>query len=150
MVRYIEYIILGLILISLTACKLGNEIEAVKEMQDAKKIWIFAQLNVPEENNEIEDYYYFAQINESLYEKIKNQKIKEGFIVFQKTRYWSKDDVIKSIADEIYSDEMLFRIEDIRKIDLVKKEPKIGFSYGSSATESAKENTVTAKKKTGV
>lgn len=149
MVRYIKYIILGLMLIALSACKVGDEIEALKEVPDGKKIWVFAQMNVPQENNEIEDYYYFAQINESLYEKIKNQKIKEGFIVFQRTRYWSRDDVIKSIADEMYSDEMLFRIEDIRKIDLVKKEPKIGFKYGGTTEEPATDTAAAVKKKTG-
>jgi hypothetical protein len=150
MVRNIKYFILGLMLIMVSACKVGNEIEALKEVQDSQKIWVFAQLNVPQENNKIEDYYYFAQINESLYKKIKNQKIKEGFIVFQKTRYWSKDDVIKSIADEMYSDEMLFRIEDIRKIDLVKKEPKIGFKYGGTAAEPDNEKTQEVKTKTDV
>jgi len=144
-----RYLVLGLMLISLAACKVGNEIEAVKEMQDGKKIWIFAQLNVPQGNNKVEDYYYFAQINESLYEKIKSQKISEGFIVFQNTRYWSSDDVIKSIADGLYSDEMLFRIEDIRKIDLVKHEPKVGFKYGSSGGETSSEGTAAAKSKTG-
>ncbi len=144
--KYLKYLAIGLALLFLSACKPGDEIEAAREMQDGKKIWIFAQLNVPEENNEIEDYYYFAQINESLYEKIKTHRIKQGFIVLQNVRYWSKTDEIKSIADEIYSDEMLFRIEDIRKIDLVKNEPRIGFKYGSTAKEPAKDNTIAAKK----
>ncbi len=144
----IKYLAIGMALLSLSACKPGHEIEAAREMQDGKKIWVFAQLNVPEENNEIEDYYYFAQINESLYEKIKNHRIEQGFIVFQNVRYWSKNDEIKSVADEIYSDEMLFRIEDIRKIDLVKNEPRIGFRYGSTTKEPAKANTIAAKKKT--
>jgi len=143
----IKYFVLGLAILSLTACKVGHEIEAAKEMQDGKKIWIFAQMNVPKGNNKVEDYYYFAQINESLYEKIKNHKIKQGFILFKNTRYWSSDDVIKSVADEIYSDEMLFRIEDIRKIDLVKNEPKVGFKYGSATDETAKQNTTVVKKK---
>ena len=123
--------IVGLLMLTLlSACNMRDEVEAAKELQDGKKIWIFAQLNVPKEDNTIEDYYYFARINESLYKKIKAHRIKQGFITFQKVRYWTNDDTIASIGDEIYADEMVFRIEDIRKIDLVKREPRIGFKYG--------------------
>ena len=135
----------GLLFLSLlSACNPGDEIKAAKEFQDGKKIWVFAQVNVPEENNTIEDYYYFAQINESLYKKIKNQQIKQGFIVFQNVRYWTSDDTIKSIGDELYDDEMLFRIEDIRKLDLVKKEPRVGFKYGEQQ-EQVTEKTAPVK-----
>ena len=131
-------LIMGLLLLSLiSACNPGDEMEAAKEFQDGKKIWVFAQINVPKENNAIEDYYYFAQINESLYKKIKDHRIKQGFIVLEKIRYWTNEDTIKSIGDEIYDDEMLFRIEDIRKIDLVKNEPRIGFRYGEQQQEAA-------------
>ena len=92
----------------------------------------------------IEDYYYFAQINESLYEKITDHRIKQGFIVLDNVRYWTNDDTIKSIGDEIYDDEMLFRIEDIRKIDLVKNEPRIGFKYGQQE-EAVSEKTAPVK-----
>ena len=143
--------IVGLLFLSLlSACNPGDEIEAAKEIQDGKKIWIFAQVNVPKEGNTIEDYYYFAQVNESLYKKIKGHRIKQGFIVFQNVRYWTNDDTIKSIGDEIYDDEMLFRIEDIRKIDLVKNEPKIGFRYGEQqeAAETEKAAPVKIQKTT--
>ena len=126
----IKYIVGLVILLSLSACNPADEVEAAKEFQDGKKIWIFAQINVPKEDNTIEDYYYFARINESLYEKIKDHRIKQGFIVLDNVRYWTNDDTIESIGDEIYADEMIFRIEDIRKIDLVKSEPRIGFKYG--------------------
>lgn len=141
--------LLGLLAVAvLSACNPSDEIEAAKEFQDGKKIWIFAQVNVPKEDNTIEDYYYFAQINESLYNKIKNQRIKQGFIVFQNVRYWSNDDTIKSIGDEIYDDEMLFRIEDIRKIDLVKKEPRIGFRYGQEEEQVSEKKAPVKIKKT--
>ena len=138
--------IMGLLLLSLlSACNPGDEVEAAREFQDGKKIWVFAQINVPKEDNTIEDYYYFAQINESLYEKIKDHRIKQGFIVLEKVRYWTNDDTIKSIGDEIYGDEMLFRIEDIRKVDLVKSEPRIGFKYGQQEKEEVTEKTAPVK-----
>ena len=133
---------------SLSACNPGDEVEAAKEFQDGKKIWIFAQINVPKEDNTIEDYYYFARINESLYKKIKDHRIKQGFIVLDNVRYWTNDDTIESIGDEIYADEMVFRIEDIRKIDLVKNEPRIGFKYGQKEEPVAEKTTPVKIKKT--
>lgn len=142
-------VIVGLvILLSLSACNPGDEVEAAKEFQDGKKIWIFAQINVPKEDNTIEDYYYFARINESLYEKIKDHRIKQGFIVLDNVRYWTNDDTIESIGDEIYADEMIFRIEDIRKIDLVKSEPRIGFKYGQKEEPVAEKTAPVKIKKT--
>ena len=142
-------VIVGLvILLSLSACNPGDEVEAAKEFQDGKKIWIFAQINVPKEDNTIEDYYYFARINESLYEKIKDHRIKQGFIVLDNVRYWTNDDTIESIGDEIYADEMIFRIEDIRKIDLVKSEPRIGFKYGQKEESVAEKIAPVKIKKT--
>ena len=140
----IKYIVGLLMLTLLSACNMRDEVEAAKEFQDGKKIWVFAQINVPKEDKTIEDYYYFAQINESLYEKIKDHRIKQGFIVLDNVRYWTNDDTIKSIGDEIYDDEMLFRIEDIRKIDLVKNEPRIGFKYGQQE-EAVSEKTAPVK-----
>lgn len=144
----IRFIVGLLIFLSLSACNLRDEVEAAKELQDGKKIWIFAQLNVPKEDNTIEDYYYFAQINESLYGKIKDHRIKQGFIVLENVRYWTNDDTIKSIGDEIYDDEMVFRIEDIRKIDLVKNEPRIGFRYGQQEEQVTEKTAPVKIKKT--
>ena len=141
----LKFIVGFLMLTLLFACNMRDEVEAAKELQDGKKIWIFAQLNVPKEDNTIEDYYYFAQINESLYKKIKDHRIKQGFIVLENVRYWTNDDTIKSIGDEIYGDEMVFRIEDIRKIDLVKNEPRIGFKYGQQQEAAVTEKTAPVK-----
>ena len=144
----IKVIVGVVILFSLSACNPGDEVEAAKEFQDGKNIWIFAQINVPKEDNTIEDYYYFARINESLYEKIKDHRIKQGFIVLNNVRYWTNDDTIESIGDEIYADEMIFRIEDIRKIDLVKSEPRIGFKYGQKEEPVAEKTAPVKIKKT--
>ena len=144
----LKFIVGFLMLTLLSACNMRDEVEAAKELQDGKKIWIFAQLNVPKEDNTIEDYYYFARINESLYKKIKDHRIKQGFITFQNVRYWTNDDTIQSIGDEIYADEMVFRIEDIRKIDLVKSEPRIGFKYGQKEEPVAEKTAPVKIKKT--
>lgn len=129
MLKLIYPLLLTLLLLPVSACKPGDEIESLKEFQDGKKVWVFAQFNVEQKDNTLEDYYYFGQINASLYRKIAQRKIRRGFIALKKVRYWASDDSVKSYSDELYSDEIIFRVEDIRKIDLLKREPEPGFSY---------------------
>ena len=47
----LKFIVGALLLTLLSACNMRDEIEAAKEFQDGKKIWIFAQINVPKEDN---------------------------------------------------------------------------------------------------
>ena len=124
-----QQLILGLLFLLVSACNLGEEVNSITEFNDGKKVWVFIQFNVEQNNKKFEDYYYFGQINSSLYKKITSRKIQRGFITLKKVRYWANDDSIKSYSDELYSDEMLFRVEDIRKMDLLKIEPKPGFKY---------------------
>ena len=123
---------LVILIVFLFGCNLDDEVFAANQstaISEGKKIWAFIQYNLPQEDGKLEDYYYFGLINEVLYKKMISHEVKNGLIKMESVRYWDNDDVIQSIEDEIYSDELVFQIEDIRKIDLVKNEPVIGFKY---------------------
>jgi hypothetical protein len=120
-----------LVIILLSACNLEDKIFPKQGFTEGEKIWTFIQYHVPGKEGDIEDYYYFGLVNKILYEKIKNHEIKDGLIFMEKVKYWNTEDVIESYEDEIYSGEMAFRIEDIVRIELVKKEPVDGFTYDS-------------------
>lgn len=122
-------IMLLALLNSMSGCKLSDEIESISEFKSSEKIWIFSQINVNRKNNKIEEYFYYGQINKSLYEKIKAQKIKHGFFAIENVRYWTTDNKIAAFSDDMSSGELLFRIEDIRKIELQKSGPVIGYKY---------------------
>jgi hypothetical protein len=126
------------ILFTLSACDLEEKLFPKQPFEDGPKIWTFIQYHVPEKEGGFEDYYYFGLVNENLYQKIKRHEIKDGLIFMEQVKYWNTEDVIESYEDEIYSDEMAFRIEDIIKFELVKKEPVVGFSY--SKDELIEEN----------
>ena len=127
---------LSIFFLFLSACNV-EEFDAISELDDKEKIWVFIQFNVARENGTIKDYFYFGKINASLYDKITKNKIRKGFIRLTNIRFWNNDDMIESTEDDIYDNEMVFRIEDIKKIDLVKREPSIGYKYADS--EVAKE-----------
>lgn len=129
MTKIIKLFFLLSLLLVLSACKIDDELNSIKEFQDSEKVWVYIQFNIEESGNKIDDYYYFGEINASLYSKMKTRKIQSGFIAMSNIKYWASDDSIQSIGDEIYSNEMLFRIEDIRKVSLLSNEPKDGFKY---------------------
>ncbi|MBL1142790.1 MAG: hypothetical protein HND53_12250 [Proteobacteria bacterium] len=122
-------LIIVLIFISSSACNIDSKFFPKKAFAEDEKILTFIQYHVSDKEGVVEDYYYFGLISKDLYRKIKTHEVNEGLIFMEKVKYWNTDDVIESYADEIYSDEMAFRIEDIVRLDLVKEEPVDGFQY---------------------
>lgn len=89
-----------------------------------EKIWIFGQFNVPEEDEAIDTYWYFGRIKESEYEAISANQLTEGFLRLTNIHYWG-DEAAHPYEDDTYDGEMIFKIEDIRKITKVKRVPVI-------------------------
>jgi len=119
----VRHIILSLIiLIGLTAC----DKQVFAESSTQTRIWGFVQLNVPHEMDEIETYYYYGLIDKHLFHKIADNEINSGFIMLKDVKYWGNDDIIHEYKDGENSGEIMFRIEDIRKIKLINKAPVAG------------------------
>ena len=131
----IKRIIVLLLFMSLSACNIDSIFFPKKPAASGEKIWSFIEYHVPEKDGSIEDYYYFGLVSKDLYEKIKSNEVKDGMIFMEKVRYWNNDDVIEGYDDELYSDELAFRIEHIVKFERVKKEPVVGFKYDDDEDE---------------
>lgn len=114
-----------IIIMFLSGCNL-DEAYAVKDNASHKKVWVFVQFNVPFKGGSVEDYYYYGKVSLPLYERIKTNQINAGFILLDDVKYWGKDDLIYDFADGESEGEIVFRIEDIRKMDLVHKKPIAG------------------------
>ncbi len=111
-------------IVVITGCDLQEAI-AINENLDERKVWVFAQINVPEEEK-IEDYYYFGKVSRSLYNGIRANNFARGFILFEEVKYWGDNDIITDYADVRSSGELVFRIEDLRKIELLNTAPIAG------------------------
>ena len=116
-------------LVVLQACNFRDEATAIEEINSKNPIWIFAQFNVPSEKGGLDTYYYFGQVNESLYNKIASNRIKSGFILMRNVRYWNTNNTIEAYYDQVDGSDLLFRIEDIQRIRKSKAEPVIGHKY---------------------
>ncbi len=92
-------------------------------------MWAWLQINVDEEGDAIESYYYYARIPKNTYEAITNNEISEGFILLQSVMYWGDDDLVHEYRDAESSGDIVFRIEDIKRIAPVVKKPIAGRGY---------------------
>lgn len=120
-----------------SGCNVGDETDALLTMEDEKRDWVFMQINVPEEGDKIDTYYYFAQISSRQYRAISQNTLTSGFILLKNTRYWGDGDVIHAYEDIEDTGELIFRIEDIHYIRRMKVEPKVG--YGSEQWDELNE-----------
>jgi uncharacterized protein YcfL len=114
-----------LIVLLVTGCDM-DEANALNDQLNQKTIWVFVQYNVPQKGNGFEDYYFYGKVSEQLYNRIKHNKIQSGFILMQEVMYWGNDDLIHDYEDGENESDIVFRIEDIKKIDLVKRKPTAG------------------------
>ncbi|TLU64681.1 hypothetical protein FE810_11400 [Thalassotalea litorea] len=130
-------------LLLLSACSLEEEATALSANGQQPKIWVFTQFNVPEEGDEIESYYYYAQVSKAIYQKIGDNQLNSGFILLENVKYWGDGDLIHDYKDIENSGELVFRIEDIAKIDRVNSEPQVGLGY-EQFEEPAKKSRVEA------
>lgn len=130
----------GLIITALviSGCNIENESTAFQANLKQPKIWTFIQFNVPEEGGKSEDYYYYANISKNLYEKISANNLASGFLLMEDVKYWGNDDVIHDYRDRENSGDLVFRIEDIKRISRLNKEPETG--RGSEQFSEAQEN----------
>ncbi len=118
----------------LSGCNLTEELCAAEAIIEKNNTWAFLQFNVPEENDKNESYYYFGKISGSLYEKINSNTISSGFIHLEDVRYWGEDDLVHEYADDEYSGDLLFRIEHLVRVKVLKMDPLLGFE-SSKQTE---------------
>ena len=133
----------------LSNCSVGEEIDALQANSDVRKVWIFTQINVANEGGELDSYYYYGRMSKQLYARIKDNKITRGFLLLEEVRYYSsKDDKIHPYKDDEESGELVFRIEDIKRIQLLAKPPQMEKALGGEPVvdlEPAPENSAPVK-----
>lgn len=120
-----KYIVLFVFAVSLMGCNLQSEAQALNSMRDSEKVWVFAQFNIDQEDDDLETYYYYGLVAKKLYKAIAYNEIESGFMLMEEVKYWS-DDLIHDYEDGESAGELVFRIEDVVKMELIKVEPIAG------------------------
>jgi hypothetical protein len=121
----LKYLFSVAILLLLSGCNIESEAQAINSMRDSEKVWVFVQFNVPEESDKIETYYYYGLIAKKLYDGVAYNELESGFILLEKVKYWS-DNIIHDYKDGESQGELVYRIEDIVKLERINREPIAG------------------------
>lgn len=122
-------ILIILALLLMLGCNMKDEVTAANANLKEDHIWIFAQFNVPEEKDQMETYYYYGLVSESLYNAIANNAISSGFIQLKNVKYWGDNNLIYDYKDIERSGQLIFRIEHIVKLNPVNVEPIVGKGF---------------------
>ena len=107
----------------LSGCRFSEEVDAATSNISEERVWVFAQFNVPEENDAMETYYYYGSMAQTMYDKVVNNEVESGFILLKQVRYWGDDDRVHDYKDSEDSGNLIFRIEDLRRVKLINQDP---------------------------
>ena len=120
-----NFIVIAITLL-LTACNANDEVTAISKLGSQDRVWAYMQFNIPEEGDKFESYYYFGEVSEDLLNMISENQINEGFISINNVKYWGDNDKVVDYADDEYSGNLVFRIENIERIEKMNGEPNFG------------------------
>ena len=124
---YPNILVYVLIALSLSACGIGDA-----SNKSAEPVWVYAQFNVPEEENYIEPHWYYGRVDGDLARAISSNEVTTGFITLEEVRYWDDNNEIALYEDHIDSGKVTFRIEHLVKFSEMKTSLDEGFSYDES------------------
>jgi len=126
----------------LTGCDAYNELSSIGANAHTDTVWTFTQFNVAEEGDTIDSYYYYGEISKELYQKISDNQLSSGFILLRNVKYWGTDDLIHPYRSKESDGSLIFRIEDIQKMELIRTEPIAGKGQEQFKGEVIKETEV--------
>ena len=98
-----------------------------------KTIWTYVEIE-SDSNSSQYRYFLFGEMKESLYNDISNNVIESGFFMLTSVKYYDSNNVVANYSDDLYTGNLVFRIEDIQMIKTMKKAPLIGLKP-NEATE---------------
>ena len=122
-----------------TGCDAYNELSSIGANAHMDTVWTFTQFNVTEEGDTIDSYYYYGEISKKLYKKISANQLSSGFILLRNVKYWGTDDLIHPYRSKESDGSLIFRIEDIQKMELIRTEPIAGKGQEQFEDEVIKE-----------
>jgi len=116
-----HFIIIGLLLL-IGVWRLFESGILKKTINDDQTVWVYIEL-VVDMPNDTSSYYYYGQINESVFTQINNNPQSNGLFILSDIRFWNDDDLLEVYENEDYIGKRVFHIQDIRQIRAYKKDP---------------------------
>ena len=81
-----------------------------------KKVWVYIEIKkvLPRDTS---DYFFYGKMNESLINRINDDKDVKGLFMLSDIRYWNDDDLLQIYEDDEDTGYKIFRLEDIQYIN---------------------------------
>ena len=93
-----------------------------EELKPENKKWVYLEiLNIMKGDST--NYYLYGKINNSILTKINKNEKSSGLFKFSEIRFINDDDLFEIYEDENDSGDLYFRIENIKKISVYKRDP---------------------------
>lgn len=86
------------------------------------KVWVYMEIETILKKDTSQNYIY-GQIKKSILDEMRNNPKASGIFFVDNTRYINDDDLLEIYADEKDTGELAFRLEDIKTLDVLKKDP---------------------------
>ena len=129
-----KYIVLILsIVVLLSACdQMTNSAKSYENSH--KKIWTYVEVKSEDESSDYR-YFLFGEMKENLFIDISNNVIESGFFMLESVKYYDNNNLVANYANDLYTGNLVFRIEDIQMIKKMKKAPLIGIEADEATEE---------------
>jgi len=94
----------------------GDDYIEEKLRTQTEKVWVYIQINVPYEENQIDSFWYYGQIPLGMYNKMANNSIEEGFFQLRNVHYYSSDeDAVFPYEDDEDTGNIIFKVEHVAR-----------------------------------
>jgi hypothetical protein len=121
-------------LLLLTGCQSGESNRTYQN--DLETRWVYVEVKT--DNGDTDYFYYlFGRMKARLFEDISNNTINEGFFLISEAKYYDDNGLIADYADDLYSGSLVFRIEEIKMLKLLNKQPVVGLGSDQPALQTA-------------
>jgi len=121
------------------SCNLKQE--KISTDQKTSKEWVY--INVDSRMaTDTTNYFYYGQVSGETLLKLKSNRAK-GMFSLENIRHFNTNDLLEVYEDMDYKGEKLFRLEDVTRVDVLKKDPVLIFD----SVESAKSAKIFLKQK---
>ena len=99
-----------------------------------KTVWTYVEIKSDGESSDYR-YFLFGEMKDNLFNDISNNVIESGFFMLSSVKYYDDNSLVANYSDDLYTGNLVFRIEDIQMIKKMKKAPRVGLAP-NEATES--------------
>ncbi|MFT7345215.1 MAG: hypothetical protein ACI9XP_001809 [Lentimonas sp.] len=125
-------LLFGIMLVSCGKATKGNKSETKSNL---RWVYLVAQTAMQTDTTE---FFLYGQIKTAIAEDLMGNQKSSGVFHIEKLRYYNDDDLLEIYEDEKDEGLFIFRIQDVRRIELLKKDPVLSMDEEELSEKSLK------------